>query len=183
MSKWLIFLIGSLLLIAISRKSIRHPRSHGFYRFFAWETILGLFLLNVRFWFYKPFEWNQIFAWLLLCLSFIPLILGIHALRTQGKPVSRRVGEPYLLVFEKTTTLVTSGIFRYIRHPLYSSLVLLAWGIFFKSITLMAGVLAGIASLFLLLTAKAEEAECVRFFGSDYVEYRKNTKMFVPHVF
>ena len=180
---WLIFLAGSLLLISVSWKSLGHPSSHGFYRFFAWEVILGLFLLNAKFWFYQPLTWNQVIAWSFLFLSLIPLVFGIHALRTGGKPVSQREGDPSLLAFEKTTMLVTSGIYRYIRHPLYSSLFLLTWGIFFKLPSLAAGMLAGISTLFLLLTAKADEAECVHFFGSDYVEYRKNTKMFVPYVF
>ena len=47
----------------------RQPRSHGFYRFFAWEAILGLFLLNVDFWFRDPFAWYQIIAWTLLFAS------------------------------------------------------------------------------------------------------------------
>jgi len=180
---WLIFLACSLLFIGISWKSLRYPRSHGFFRFFAWEAILGLFLLNVRFWFYKPFAWNQILAWLFLIFSLIPLIFGIHALRRHGKPVNEREGDPSLMVFEKTTSLVTRGVYHYIRHPLYSSLFLLTWGIFFKAPALIAGVLAAISILFLLLTAKADEAECIRFFGSDYEEYRNNTKMFIPYLF
>ena len=32
--------------------------------------------------------------------------------------------------FEQTGHLVTAGIYRYIRHPLYSALLLLAWPLF-----------------------------------------------------
>jgi hypothetical protein len=49
------FFIGSAGLIYISRASLRVPRSHGFHRFFAWECILALFLLNVDAWFQLPF--------------------------------------------------------------------------------------------------------------------------------
>jgi hypothetical protein len=56
----------------------------------------------------------------------------VHSPRTRGRPdASRHDGAP-LLYFEKTTQLVTTGVFKYIRHPLYSSLLLLAWGVFFK---------------------------------------------------
>lgn len=182
MFSWILFAAGSLLLIAISWKSLRDPQSHGFYRFFAWETILVLFLLNAKFWFYKPFSWNQILAWLLLLLSLIPLGFGIRSLRTNGKPAMTREGDPSLLAFEKTTILVTSGIYRYIRHPLYSSLFLLTWGIFFKFPSLLPGILSVISSLFLLLTAKADEAECIHYFGSSYADYMKHTKMFVPYL-
>jgi protein-S-isoprenylcysteine O-methyltransferase Ste14 len=177
------FTLTTLLLVYVSRNSIRSPRSHGFYRFFAWEAILALFLLNVEFWFYRPFAWNQLIAWPLLIVCLVPLIFGVHSLRTRGKPARQREGDPSLLAFEKTTDLVTSGIYKYIRHPLYSSLLLLAWGIFFKSPSWAGFGLVITATLFLVTTAKADETECTNFFGSQYQEYMKQTKMFIPYVF
>ena len=43
--------------------------------------------------------------------------------------------------------------------------------------------LAVVASLFLTLTARTEEAENIRFFGAAYEDYMKRTKMFVPFLF
>lgn len=183
MSRWIIFGFASLVITAISWKSLYHPRSHGFYRFFAWEAILALFLLNLRFWFYRPFAWNQLLAWSLLLLSLVPLGFGLHSLRTRGNPTEQREGDPYLLAFEKTTTLVTSGIYHYIRHPLYSSLFLLTWGIFFKLPSVLGLILAITTTFFLLATAKADERECTHFFGAPYQEYMKTTKRFVPYIF
>jgi uncharacterized protein (DUF486 family) len=177
------FVFLTLVLAYISRKSLGSPQSHGFYRFFAWECILGLFLLNVRFWITQPLAWNQLIAWNLLFASLIPLGFGVHFLRTQGKPIEKREGDPSLLAFEKTTNLVTSGIYKYIRHPLYCSLLLLTWGIFFKHITLTAATLAVTATVFLVFTAKADEAECTRFFGNQYQDYMKRSKMFIPYIF
>ncbi len=37
-----LILAGSLLVAWLSRRPLRHPGSHGFYRFFAWEGILVL---------------------------------------------------------------------------------------------------------------------------------------------
>jgi protein-S-isoprenylcysteine O-methyltransferase Ste14 len=181
--KTIIFIIGSIVLIYISRASLRQPRSHGFYRFFAWEVLLGLFLLNVEFWFRNPFAWYQIIAWILLFSSIIPLIFGVQALRARGKPTETREGDPSLLAFEKTTTLVTTGIYHYIRHPLYSSLFLLTWGTFFKIPSLFGGLLTIVATVFLVFTAKADEAECTKFFGPQYPEYMKKTRMFIPFLF
>jgi protein-S-isoprenylcysteine O-methyltransferase Ste14 len=180
--KAMIFGIGTVFLIIISRASLRAPRSHGFYRFFAWEFILGLFLLNMNLWFYKPFAWNQIIAWILLLASLIPLGYGIHFLRTRGQPAHKRKGDDSLLAFEKTTRLVTSGIYKYIRHPLYSSLLLVIWGIFFKHISVIGITLAMAATIFLIFTAKADEAECIKFFGSAYNDYMKKTRMFIPYI-
>jgi protein-S-isoprenylcysteine O-methyltransferase Ste14 len=88
-----------------------------------------------------------------------------------------------MLQFEKTTTLVTVGAYRYIRHPLYSSLLSLTWGVFFKSPFWLGGILALLASCFLVATAKMEESENIRFFGAPYQAYMKQTKMFVPFLF
>ena len=182
---WKIILLVSATagFLYISRRSLRDPRSHGFYRFFAWETILILFLLNVSYWFDNPYAWYQMFAWTLLFLCILPVVWGAILLHKRGKPVEKRKEDPNLLAFEKTSNLVKSGIYRYIRHPLYSSLLLMAWGIFFKQPSWAGGTLAVVASGFLVLTAQADEAECIQFFGPAYEEYMKNTKRFIPFLF
>jgi len=174
------FAAGSAGIVYLSRASLLRPRSHGFYRFFAWELILGLFLLNVEAWFVDPFAPHQLVAWPLLVISLIPLVLGVHALRAHGRPADRRESAPELLAFEKTTALVTTGIYRYVRHPLYSSLLFLAWGIFFKSPGWAGAILALAATACLFVTAFADEVECLRFFGPRYLEYMRSTKRFVP---
>jgi protein-S-isoprenylcysteine O-methyltransferase Ste14 len=167
------FSLASLGLLWISITSLRHPGSHGFYRFFAWEAILGMFLLNLRSWFANPFVWYQVISWLLLILSLVPLITGIIMLRTVGKPTNE---------LEATTKLVTKGIFKLIRHPLYASLLYLAWGIFFKSPSLLDGCLVFVATAFLYATARADEVECLAKFGKDYASYMKKTRMFIPFI-
>ncbi len=183
MFKLIFFVVLSAGLIYVSRASLFAPGSHGFYRFFAWEFILVLFLLNVDVWFRDPFSWHQIISWVLLTVSIIPLAFGVHSLVTKGKAVKRREGDAHLLAFEKTTNLVTTGIYRYIRHPLYSSLLFLAWGVFFKAPVWSSALLVLAATLFLLATAKMDEVECVRFFGPEYKAYMKHSKMFVPYIF
>lgn len=183
MWNWVVFSFATLFLIYISRTSLRSPRSHGFHRFFAWEFILVLFLLNRKFWFQDPFVWRQLIAWTLLFASLIPLIFGVNALKSRGKPTANRESDPSLLAFEKTTQLVTSGVYKYIRHPLYSSLFLLTWGIFFKNFSAAGIVLAIAATVFLIFTAKADETECIQFFGVEYQNYMKRTKRFIPLLF
>jgi protein-S-isoprenylcysteine O-methyltransferase Ste14 len=183
MFEFIFFLIASIGIVYVSRASLRAPRSHGFYRFFAWETILALFLFNIRSWFVAPLSWYQLVSWFLLIVSIITLVLGVQALTSRGKPAAHRDAEPQLLSFEKTTSLVTSGIYRYIRHPLYSSLFFLTWGICFKAIIWLNLGMAVVATLFLIATARADEAECIHFFGTPYQDYMKRSKRFVPFIF
>jgi len=177
-----VFIIASAPIVWISRSSLRHFRSHGFYRFFAWEAILALILLNLNFWFYKPLRIQQLVSWLLLLTSLYLVIHGMQLLGAAGKPDDRRE-DPSLLGLEKTTELVTVGPYRYIRHPLYSSLLFLAWGSFFKQFSAAGFFLAVLATTFLTVTAKIEEAENTGFFGSAYKSYMSKTKMFIPKLF
>jgi protein-S-isoprenylcysteine O-methyltransferase Ste14 len=172
-------IIASVTILWISRSSLRNWRSHGLYRFFAWEAILALILLNLDYWFFKPFRIQQLISWFLLITSLYLVFNGVQLLRIAGTPNDKRQ-DPSLLGMEKTTALVTKGVYRYIRHPLYSSLLFLTWGAFFKQMTLPAICLAAFATLFLTVTAKIEEAENILFFGSAYQSYMKQTKMFIP---
>jgi protein-S-isoprenylcysteine O-methyltransferase Ste14 len=178
-----VFAVLSAGIVYVSRASLRSSGSHGFYRFFAWEIIAALFVLNAACWFRDPLSAHQLVSWFLLIVCVIPLAFGVHSLAAKGKPVKKREDEPGLLAFEKTTVLVTTGIYAYIRHPLYSCLLFLAWGIFFKAPSGYGALLAAAATFFLLATARADEAECIRFFGQPYRDYMKQTKRFVPFLF
>jgi protein-S-isoprenylcysteine O-methyltransferase Ste14 len=178
-----LFLFFTLVWIYISRASLFNRHSHGFYRFFAWEAILALILLNIAVWFQNWLAWYQIISWLLLILCIIPLVFGIYYLRSRGLPDKNKRSEPPLLGFERTTVLVTSGIYHFIRHPLYSSLFLLTWGVFFKQPSLPGVLFAIIASFFLIQTAKADEAECILTFGRQYQDYMKKTRRFIPLIY
>jgi protein-S-isoprenylcysteine O-methyltransferase Ste14 len=181
--KIIAFVILSCLNLAVSWKSLHVPRSHGFYRFFAWEIIAVQLVLNFEYWISNPLVWYQIISWCLLIISIIPLVFGVQSLVTKGKPEKKREHSPDLLAFEKTTVVVTSGIYRWIRHPLYSSLLFLIWGIFFKAPSWLGTIMAFTATVFLVATAKADELECIRFFGPAYQEYMEKTKRFIPFLF
>lgn len=177
-----LFILLSVFLVLYSWRSLRDFKSHGFYRFFAWEAILALILLNLNYWFFQPLSIHQIISWLLLITSLFLVIEGVRLLRMVEKSGSRR-SDPSLREFEKTTELVKLSIYRYIRHPLYSSLLFLCWGAFFKYPNWPGVGLAVIATFFLTITAKIEEAENIRFWGETYREYMKETRMFIPYLF
>jgi len=174
MFKLILFVLASAAIVWFSWTSLHDRRSHGFFRFFAFESILALILLNVEHWFRDPFSAFQIVSWLLLFGSLFLAVHGFYLLRLIGRPEGN---------FENTTTLVRLGAYRYIRHPLYSSLLWLGWGVFFKDPSLLGSVLVLVTSAFLIATAKAEEVENLHRFGADYAAYMKTTKMFIPFLF
>jgi protein-S-isoprenylcysteine O-methyltransferase Ste14 len=181
MTKLVLFAVLSAGLATLSWRFLRLRRTHGFYRFLAFECILALVLLNADRWFRDPFCPAQMVSWLLLLGSTVLAVHGFFLLVNVGKPArtARREEE---LGIEATTSLVTTGAYRYIRHPLYASLLCGGWGVFFKHVTLPSFLLAVAVSAFLTATAKVEELENLRKFGDGYAAYMKNTRMFVPWV-
>jgi len=174
-----VFALASVPIIWVSRRSLRHPTSHGFWRFFAFEADLALFVLTVPHWFAHPFGVSQLASWLLLSFSLVLAVWGFVLLRRLGgfKPTAE-VSPTF--EWENTGRLVTTGIYRHIRHPMYSSLLFLAWGAVLKSVTISTLILGVAASLALAATAKSEEAENVTRFGQEYRDYMKRTRRFVP---
>lgn len=181
-TKIVLFILATAGIIWVSRSSLRNPQHHGFYRLFAWETILVLFLRNVDSWFEDPFSFQQVISWIFLILSLILIIQAVRIFRQLGRPDPTR-GDPGLVGIEKTTQLVTTGVYRYIRHPFYSSLLFLGWGIMLKEVNWFSFFLALVTSILLVITAKKEEQENVVYFGDPYRVYMKDTKMFIPFLF
>jgi protein-S-isoprenylcysteine O-methyltransferase Ste14 len=173
MGQLVIFAAISIFLATASRSALRDPRSHGFYRFFAWEALAGLLVLNAPAWFRDPFSPLQIVSWMMLLISIVLAVHGFWMLIRAGRPV----GSP-----ENTTALITSGAYRLIRHPLYSSLLWLGWGAFCKQPSPPSTLLTLVMTAFLVATAKVEEAELLGRFGAAYEEYRRRTRMFIPYV-
>jgi protein-S-isoprenylcysteine O-methyltransferase Ste14 len=182
MWRWLGFAIGSVLIIWVSRGSLRRRDAHGYYRFFAFEAILGLIVLNAPVWFSDPFSPRQLAAWVLLLASLLLAVHGFYLLRQVGKP-DCSIGDSARLGIEKTTRLVRTGAYRFIRHPLYASLLALAWGAFLKAPSWLGILLPAVATGALYLTARVEERENLCYFGAAYDVYLRETRMFIPFVF
>jgi protein-S-isoprenylcysteine O-methyltransferase Ste14 len=74
-----VFTLGTIFIILISKRSLQSLKYHGFYRFFVFEFTFVMLLLNIPHW------------------------------------------------FENTVSLIQKGVYKYIRHPMYGSLLFLAF--------------------------------------------------------
>jgi protein-S-isoprenylcysteine O-methyltransferase Ste14 len=183
MLRLVIFLAASAAILPLSWRSLKDTRTHGFYRFFAFELLLGLILWNAPMWWHDPFCWRQLVSYLLGAASIGLAIEGFRLLRVIGRPSTANV-ESANLAFENTTTLVTVGAYRWIRHPLYASLLALAWCAYLKNPSGLASIAMTLGvSGFLLATAIAEEQENLKRFGAAYADYKKRTRRFIPFIF
>ncbi len=81
---------------------------------------------------------------------------------------------------EDTQAVVEVGAYRYIRHPLYASLMFFGWGVFLKGLDLPSGLLVVAATAIWVATARSEERFNIDRLGTAYVAYMRRTKMFIP---
>jgi protein-S-isoprenylcysteine O-methyltransferase Ste14 len=107
-------------------------------------------------------------------LSIIVAGAGIRIFFLEGKPKDQ---------LEDTSRLIITGLYKYIRHPMYLSLMLAGFGVLAKDYGLTQWLFASVNFIALILTARVEEKEMLIKFGNDYKEYMKNTKMFIPFIF
>ena len=79
---------------------------------------------------------------------------------------------------EEETKLVVTGLYRFMRHPLYTAGLIFIWFMPKMSWNLVA-MNIGI-SLYILIGVIFEERKLLLEFGPEYAEYRKRTPMLIP---
>ena len=80
--------------------------------------------------------------------------------------------------------LITEGIFRYIRHPHYTSLLIIGFGLafFFNSISSL--LIAIIAVPIMIISIIDEEKLLIKQYGKEYIEFMKKTPWkILPYIF
>jgi len=95
----------------------------------------------------------------------------VHLGRNWGMPMTQRV-EP---------ELITSGPYRYVRHPIYTGLLLALFGTALAT-NLIGLVIAAALSLVFYYSATVEERNMTAAFPSAYPAYRASTKMLIPFI-
>ena len=111
-------------------------------------------------------------------LGAVPLVLGI-AMNLIADRAFKKVGttvKPY----EESTTLITEGVFRMSRHPMYVGFVLILFGIaiFVGSLTPYAVILI-FAILMGVVFIRVEERMLEETFGETWMEYKKKVRRWI----
>ena len=116
-------------------------------------------------------EWTR---WIGVGVGFICVFLIYWLFSSIGSGISPTVGT------RKEHKLVTHGIYRWVRHPLYSvgTLPFLSFATMIDSWFIAA--MAILAFILLAIRLPNEEAHLIEKFGDEYREYMKNTGAFLP---
>lgn len=90
------------------------------------------------------------------------------------------VMEGWSRIYKANGTLVTEGVYRYVRHPQYLGIFLVTSGFLLQWITIPTAIMFPILVLMYYRLAKKEEEEMERLFGDEYIRYKLSVPMFLP---
>lgn len=129
--------------------------------------LIGLMLLVSHGFFSSLYE---------LSVFIMGLCIGLWALK------HNRIGnfniQPKL---KEGSKLITTGIYRYIRHPMYTSVIVMMFAILISTPTMIELLLFLSLIIVLVLKALKEESLWVNN-NKAYIQYKKNTKLFIPYI-
>ncbi len=122
---------------------------------------------------YTPAPWV---GWLGAILSFVGIAFAVWARYHLGK----NWGMP--MSVKDHPELVTTGPYRYVRHPIYTGVILSAIGT-----ALVVGdwwiCILALMCIYFIFSALQEEKLMAAEFPNQYPEYKKRSKMLIPFIF
>lgn len=83
---------------------------------------------------------------------------------------------------QRATEVLSTGAFRYVRHPLYLGSILIYFGMTVSTASLFCLALLVVIALFYNYIAGYEEKMLEAKLGQDYIAYKKKTGKWIPHL-
>ena len=83
---------------------------------------------------------------------------------------------------ETDAKLVQSGMYGYVRHPLYFATIVVILGLFLLMPTQKMLLTLGIAYGYILIGYLLEERKLVAIFGAEYLAYQIRVKALIPYI-
>ncbi len=127
--------------------------------FFKWEFIPEKQIIQVT-----PFSYFA--GFLIIIIAFIILLFAIKDIGRNLSPLPRPI---------KNSNLVTTGIYRFTRHPMYYSLIFISFGVFITKLSIYYLFLS--ISLGLIIKFKiALEEQYLKIKFKNYLLYKNEVK-------
>ncbi|MGD8454865.1 MAG: isoprenylcysteine carboxylmethyltransferase family protein [Anaerolineales bacterium] len=149
-----------------------------FYNVFAFITLVPImalpYTLPNKTWYTIPQPWTY------LTLSIQLLVVGLAGIAALQTDVFKFIGLKQVFVGGSKDVLKTRGIYKHLRHPLYSFGIVFLW--LSPSMSQNMAALYFAFTLYFIFGAMVEERKLVRVFGKAYQDYRAKTPMFIPFI-
>jgi len=177
---WLLFMVVWLIFSLNTKKNVKlnNQRQTSFIRLAVIVAVIAFLKIKI----FRDLAYPNIFSsnhfvqacGVSICVLGIAFAIWarIHIGKNWGMPMSQK----------KEPELVTTGPYRFVRHPIYTGLItamigsLLAEGLIWMIWLVCMG-------FYFIYSAKQEEKSMMLQFPDRYAEYMKGTKMLIPFIF
>ncbi|MHA1729942.1 MAG: methyltransferase family protein [Promethearchaeota archaeon] len=122
------------------------------------------------------------FSWFFINL-FLPVIrISLFIVTIAVSIFLIRKSHSFLFGSKQSSTLITSGLFSHVRHPLYFGILLIYPAFIFLTMSIIS-IIPWIIIIFLVnKMANYEEKDLERIFGEKYLEYKKKVPKLFPRL-
>ena len=140
---------------------------------------IATLICGIAIYFSKTF-FNQFFSYNNNIISLFLMILGLTIFLSAVKSFRRQKTTVNPLDPKQASSLVTSGIFKFSRNPMYLGMLIILLSMAFK-FNLIGGMITSI--FFYIFITKfqiiPEEAAMDELFGNEFIDYCKKTKRWI----
>jgi len=137
----------------------------------SFVQLLGLSVLSFV-------TYSSLAAW----IGFLCVVCGVIICIVARRTLAANWANGYEYQIKKGHELITSGIYGYIRHPIYTGIAFIFIG---AELVAQSYLWISYLSLFVafFVQGRREEKLLFAYFGKQYKDYMKKTKMLIPFVF
>lgn len=116
-------------------------------------------------------------SWPLIIAESLGIFIGLWAIVVMNQDTLSVFPEP-----KKTGNLITGGPYQFIRHPMYTAILLVCLALTLADPTLIKGILFFVLLVNQLVKLHVEEKMLIDRYP-EYEAYRKSTKKIIPYLF
>ena len=173
---WLVFAIVWVVSAFFVKRTVE--QSLGWVRIVVFLVVIGVLRRATHFAGLRQSLWpaSALSGTIAVLITVAGLIVAVWARATLGRNWSGTV------TFKENHELIERGPYAYVRHPIYSGLLLMGLGTAIESARLESFLTLALVLVMLAIKARYEERLMIRHFPEAYPQYRRRVKALIPGV-
>jgi methanethiol S-methyltransferase len=190
---WIVFYALHSFLAHHTTKKIAEAQFESLYKFYRifFNTTSVLMLTGILFFQFSiepQFIWSEnlllkFMGGVLLGAGVIIFLMAFKAFNLREFFGLEQLNEQPKVSENPNAGLVKSGLYAYVRHPLYFGFIVMFWGVLLLIPYYSTLIFVLISFIYLPIGVWLEEQKLIREFGEEYIQYRKEVKMLIPFMF
>lgn len=132
---------------------------------------------------YNLFRITENHKVVLYIIGYVFITIGLYLSLNALKELKDNWDNMMLYKIKQGHKLIKTGVYKYIRHPIYCAIILEIVGYEIIANSWLFLFFLVTSTIFLSLHSKNEEELLLKHFGDDYINYKNVTKKFIPYVY